>query len=212
MRIIDSGPGHVSYPHTQVFSCCSHLVSRPRGSLSVSKVIMLSCLISHWGPVGSVGQLQLLSLLHVFYSSLGCWEINVWEGKHTKGTMREAGLKLMESGFFERKHFSREACCIHSVERLSAFLHICLILIFSPKAPLQKRSNWVDVNPSMHFTLGWCEYVTGQCAFIGIYVYVCIHMFIHVYIYMYSYVYIQATPVFLPGKSHVQRSLADYSP
>lgn len=100
MRITDSGPGHVSYTYTQVFSCCSLLVSRPRGSLSVSKVIMLSCLISHWGPVGSVVQLQLLSLLRVFYSSLGCWEINVWEGKHTKGTMREAGLKLMESGFF----------------------------------------------------------------------------------------------------------------
>ena len=109
MRITDSGPGYVSYPYTQVFSCCSLLVSRPRGSLSVSKVIMLSCLISHWRPVGSVGQLQLLSLLRVFYSSLGCWEINVWEGKHTKGSVREAGLKLMESGFFERKQFTNTA-------------------------------------------------------------------------------------------------------
>ena len=139
MRITDSGPGHVSYPYTQVFSCCSLLVSRPRGSLSVSKVIMLSCLISHWRPVGSVGQWQLFSRRRVFYSALGCWKINVWEGKHTKGSVREAGLKLMESGFFERKQFTREACCIHSAERLLAFLHMCLILIFSPRAPFTKE-------------------------------------------------------------------------
>lgn len=42
------------------------------------------------------------------------------EGRQTRGTMRVADLKLMESGFFEREHIAREACCIHSTERLSS--------------------------------------------------------------------------------------------
>lgn len=46
------------------------------------------------------------------------------EGTHTEGTMGEVDLKLMESGFFEREHIAREAGCIHSEERLSAFLHV----------------------------------------------------------------------------------------
>lgn len=56
------------------------------------------------------------------------------EGRQTKGTMGESDLKLMEFGFFEREHIAGEAICIHPTERLSPFLHMVLILIFSPQS------------------------------------------------------------------------------
>lgn len=46
------------------------------------------------------------------------------EGRQTGGTMREADLKLMESGFFEGEHIAREVCCIHSAQLSSVSSHV----------------------------------------------------------------------------------------
>lgn len=53
------------------------------------------------------------------------------EGRQTRGTMREADLKLMESGFFKESTLLEKPAVFIQQRGCLAFLHVCLILIFS---------------------------------------------------------------------------------